>query len=58
MKERNMWEEDKEYEIFDDLEEDYYPEYDSTDCFSCLDMSSIGEEGFEEDEDDYFEDKD
>ena len=44
-----MWEEEREFEIFDEFEE-YNPEYDNTDCFSYLDLSSSAEEDFEYEE--------
>ena len=51
-----MWEE-REYEIFDEVEE-YNPEYDNTDCFSYLELDSSdsfinneNEENFEYDDD-------
>jgi len=53
-----MWEEEKEIEIFEEIE-DYDPEYDNTDVFSFSELDSsdsIIENGNEEDfefDDDY-----
>lgn len=50
-----MWEEEKEFEIFEEIE-DYDPEYDNTDVFSFSELDSSdsiieNEEDFEYDDD-------
>ena len=51
-----MWEEEKEFDIYDDIE-NYESEYDNTDCFSCLDLSLLEEGQDLDDDDDYLEDE-
>ena len=50
-----MWEEEREFEIFDEVEE-YDSQYDNTDSFSYLDMGFSTEEEDFEDEDGFYND--